>query len=81
MSMTWSTSEGVLNAHGKTRDDYRALIKGVCTSRGLPYLEGLDAIPNDPAYFVDGVHPNDRGHKAMGTFLLRQLRTLGWLSS
>jgi lysophospholipase L1-like esterase len=36
-------------------------------------------VPHDPAFFVDGLHPNDRGHRAMATFLLRALRQLGWL--
>jgi lysophospholipase L1-like esterase len=79
MSPTWSTSEGMLNSQGNTKDDFRAATQALCTARGDAYLEGKDAIPNNPAYFADGVHPNDRGHKAMGTFLLRQLRILGWL--
>jgi lysophospholipase L1-like esterase len=59
----------------------RVATRAVCSARGYAHLEGKDAIPNNPAYFVDGVHPNDSGHKAMGTFLLRQLRGLGWLGS
>jgi len=80
MSPTWSTSEGILNTHGATKDDFRAATRAVCAARGAAYLEGKDAIPNDPAYFVDGLHPNDRGHKAMAAFLLRQLRALGWIT-
>jgi lysophospholipase L1-like esterase len=78
MGFTWSTSEGVLNAHGKTRDDYRAIIKDVCTARSVPYLDGKTAIPNLPTFFVDGLHPNDKGNRAMGAFLVRQLHGLGW---
>jgi hypothetical protein len=81
MSPTWSTLEGMLNSNGNTKDDFRAATQAVCAARGDAYLEGKDAIPNNPAYFVDGTHPNDRGHKAMGAFFLRQLRTLGWLGS
>ena len=80
MSPTWSTSEGVLNSHGNTRDDFRAATLAVCEARGATYLEGKDAIPNDPAYFVDGLHPNDRGHRAMAAFLHRQLVALGWIT-
>jgi lysophospholipase L1-like esterase len=80
MGPTWSTSEGLANAHGNTKDDYRAATRVLCEARGAAYLEGKDAIPNDPAYFVDGLHPNDRGHKAMGRFLLLQLRALGWIT-
>src|SRR5262245_14467677 len=79
MSPTWSTTEGIPNAHGNTKDDFRAATRAVCAARGVAYLEGKDAIPNDPAYFLDGVHPNDRGHKAVGSFLVRGLRALGWL--
>jgi len=79
MSPTWSTSEGVLNSHGETKADYRAATKALCEARGLPYLNGLDAIPNNPAYFVDGLHPNDRGHKFMGNYLVKQVELLGWL--
>jgi hypothetical protein len=81
MSPTWSTSEGMLNSNGNTKDDFRAATQAVCAARGDAYLDGKDAIPNNPAYFLDGLHPNDRGHKAMGAFLLRQLRALGWLAS
>jgi hypothetical protein len=81
MSPTWSTLEGMLNSNRNTMDDFRAATQAVCAARGDAYLEGKAAIPNNPAFFVDGLHPNDRGHKAMGAFLLRQLRTLGWLGS
>jgi GDSL-like Lipase/Acylhydrolase family len=78
MGMPWSTSEGLVNAHGKTRDDYRAIIKGVCEARGYVYLDGLQAIPHSPAYLTDGVHLNDKGNRSMGQFLIRALHGLGW---
>ena len=79
MSPVWTTSESALNAHGDTKDDFRAAVRAVCAARGATYIEGKDAIPNSSEYFVDGVHPNDRGHKMMGKFLLLQLRALGWI--
>ena len=57
MGMPWSSSEGLVNAHGKTRDDYRAIIKDVCEARGYAYLDGLQAVPHSPAYFTDGPTP------------------------
>jgi lysophospholipase L1-like esterase len=80
MSPTWTSTEGMLNQEGFTRADFRQTIKEVCTARNLPYIDGLAAIPNSPAYFVDGLHPNDKGHRVMATFLLKQLKALGWLS-
>ena len=76
--MPWSSSEGLVNAHGKTRDDYRAIIKDVCEARGYAYLDGLQAVPHSPAYFRDGVHLNDKGNRLMGQFLIRELHDLGW---
>lgn len=80
MSPTWTSTEGMLNQEGFTRADFRQTIRDVCTARNRPYIDGLAAIPNSPAYFVDGVHPNDRGGRVMAVFLLHQLKALGWLS-
>lgn len=80
MSPTWTSTEGMLNEEGFTRADFRETIKEVCTARNRPYIDGLAAIPNSPGYFVDGVHPNDKGDRVMAVFLLKQLKALGWLS-
>ena len=80
MSPTWTSTEGMLNQEGFTRDDFRETIKEVCTVRNRPYIDGLAAIPNSPAYFVDGLHPDDKGDRVMAVFLLKQLKALGWLS-
>ncbi|HEV7732827.1 MAG TPA: SGNH/GDSL hydrolase family protein [Candidatus Binatia bacterium] len=79
MGPTWSTSEGVTNSLGYTKDYYRYATYLACASRGFPYIEGKNAIPNSTAYFPDGVHPNDAGHQAMGAWLAGQLSVLGWL--
>jgi lysophospholipase L1-like esterase len=62
------------NAVGLSLDDYRALIAADCTAAGGVTLDGLAAVPHAPAYFADGVHPNDRGHAALAQFLARALR-------
>lgn len=80
MGPTWTSTEDTVNAHGELRDDYRAEIEKVCTARGHAYLEGRDAIPHDATYFVDGLHPNDKGNRSLGTFLIKQLHSLGWLN-
>ena len=79
MSPTWSDREGELNAQGATLDDFRAATRTVCESLGATYLDGKEVIPNDASYFVDGLHPNERGHRAMSTFLTRGLRELEWV--
>jgi len=80
MSSPWSAlRDGQANGYGETLDDYRARTRTVCEAHGYAYLDGLQAVPNDPAFFLDGLHPNDRGHRAMATFLLGELRHLGWL--
>jgi lysophospholipase L1-like esterase len=78
MSPTWRSGDGQPNTRGETLDDYRAATRAVCESRGATYLDGKDVIPNDPAYFFDGLHPNERGHRAMSSVLARRLREIGW---
>ena len=36
MSPTWTSTEGILNQEGFTRDDFRETIKEVCTARNRP---------------------------------------------
>ena len=80
MSSPWSSfRDGRPNTYGETLDDYRARTKAVCEAHGYTYLDGTLAVPHDPSFYVDGLHPNDRGHRAMATFLLGELRRLGWL--
>jgi GDSL-like Lipase/Acylhydrolase family len=79
MSMTWSAAEATLNAKGNSMDEFRDAIRATCTAMGKVYLDGKDAIPHSSEYFRDGFHPNDRGHRFMGAFLVHRLRELGWL--
>lgn len=79
MGITWSDLEGRPNARGYTKDDFRAATRRACDVRGIPYLDGRDAIPNDRTHFPDGQHPGDAGHRAMGRWLAKQLAARGWL--
>lgn len=79
MGPTWSTTEGQPNGIGLVKDHYRFATWVACASKGFPYIEGKNAIPNSTAYFPDGVHPNDAGHRLMGIWLKNELTTLGWL--
>ena len=81
MGPIWSIGEGAANANGETKADFRAMVAEVCAARGAAVLDALAAIPHDPAYFADGVHPNRRGHRAMGDFFIHELRKLGWIAT
>ncbi len=78
---TWTTEdEGRRNDAGATLGDFRAAVQQVCAARGAVVLDGLAAIPHDAMHFDDdGVHPNDRGHRAMAYYFWWHLRALGWL--
>jgi lysophospholipase L1-like esterase len=67
LTPVWGTSENNPNNQQAVPDDYRQVIRDVVTERmatdpHIHLIEGLDLIPNDPAYFVDGLHPNDAGY-------------------
>jgi lysophospholipase L1-like esterase len=79
MGPTWSAEEGRPNAGGHTKDDFRAATRRACGARGIPYIEGRDAIPASRRYFPDGVHPDDAGHELMGRWLRDQLAARGWI--
>lgn len=55
----WYVNEAAPNAAGNTLEDFRAVIRQVCASQTI--VEGVNAIPHDLAYYVDGRHPNNRG--------------------
>jgi lysophospholipase L1-like esterase len=79
LSPPWRESEASPNGNGNTLDEFRDVIHDVCTAAGGTYLDGKAAIPNAPAYFIDGLHPNARGHRAMARFLKAELGQLGWI--
>jgi lysophospholipase L1-like esterase len=79
LSPTWRSEEENPNPNGDTLDDFRDAIRDVCTAAGGGFLDGKDAIPHDVNNFPDGLHPNERGHRAMAKFLKTELDRLGWL--
>jgi len=79
LSPPWRQDEASANGNGDTLEDFRDVIRDVCTEAGGTYLDGKDAIPNSLSYFPDGLHPNERGHRAMARFLNAELNQLGWL--
>jgi GDSL-like Lipase/Acylhydrolase family len=62
----WGTREATPNAQGLIPEDYRDVIRSVVQERmltdpDLHLIEGLDLVPHDPSFYVDGLHPNDEG--------------------
>ena len=62
----WTGVESVANGQGLYVRDYRQAIASVVRQRmigdpNLHLVDGLTLVPNQLAYFVDGVHPNDAG--------------------
>jgi lysophospholipase L1-like esterase len=49
-----------------------------CAPQG-GFLDGKASIPHDVNNFPDGLHPNERGHRAMAKLLKTELDRLGWL--
>ena len=71
--------ETITNKLGLTVEDYRAVIRQTCMSRGGHVIEGLNLVPHDTRLFANGrVHPNDRGNGYLAKRLHEQLRNLGW---
>jgi lysophospholipase L1-like esterase len=65
------------NTVGHVLDDYRLVVQEECSrASGIP-LDGSQAIPASVAYFSDTIHPNDRGHASIASWLLEQLRAHG----
>jgi lysophospholipase L1-like esterase len=62
----WRANENQPNAAGLFLQEYRDAIARVCAT--LPQavtVDGLQLVPADPSYFVDGLHPNARGNVLM----------------
>lgn len=53
------------NEHNLALDDYRALIKETAEKfPGVQVIDGCELVPDDAAYFVDNVHPDDLGFRS-----------------
>lgn len=71
----WRTAETTPNVRGLRLQQFRDAIAAVCTAKGATVVDGLTLVPHDPAYFVDGVHPNARGYAYMARVLAKVLQT------
>jgi hypothetical protein len=73
----WTAYEAQPNRLGLLVEDYRAVIRTVCQVRGARILEGRTLVPADPRYYVDGIHPNALGARALGRGMITALRAAG----
>ena len=63
------------NPHPIPLDAFRDCIRAVAREfPGVQLIDGLGLVPADPAFFVDGLHPNDDGMRTMATSLLKVLQ-------
>lgn len=73
----WRTDAARPNLAGTTLADYALAIREVCSSRGVPVIEGLDLLgPGDQARLVDGVHPDASGIQKMARRLAGKVAPL-----
>jgi len=70
----WFAGESKPNAGGYTLEDYRAVIRQVCAKQTV--VEGVNAIPHDPAYYLSGPHPNELGTELLSRAVAAALRPL-----
>jgi lysophospholipase L1-like esterase len=70
----WFQNESIPNSHGYTLEDYRVVIRQVCAGRTI--VEGGQAIPHDPAYYVSGPHPNNLGTELLSRAVGAALKPL-----
>ncbi len=65
------------NEAGVALEEFRKVLRAVADeSKNVTVIEGPSLVPADPDYFVDGVHPNDRGMEEMGKNLAPHLKAL-----
>ncbi|MBQ4106582.1 MAG: SGNH/GDSL hydrolase family protein [Lentisphaeria bacterium] len=64
------------NQLGLLLQDYRDTIAAVAREFPVTLIDGRDLLPADPAFFVDGLHPNDAGAERIAAALLEQLPDL-----
>lgn len=62
LSMTPFSSSPQTNAFGETADQFRACVRELAESRpDTLFIDGTTLLPDDPQFYVDGLHPNDAG--------------------
>ncbi len=54
-------------------EDMCGLYREIGVKLGIEMIEGSALVPHDGKYFVDGVHPNDRGYAYYASRLIRKL--------
>lgn len=68
------------NMHGKTLKDYVDAIRDIVTKKGIDYIDLYNQFFPQPVtnqgdmYTVDGLHPNDYGHKCLAEVLEKYLK-------
>ncbi len=64
----WRGDERNPNAYSAKIRDIRRFIQDSAQNNQLEVIDGLELVPNQSSFFVDGVHPNDEGflHYALG---------------
>lgn len=70
----WDTIKYYKN--GNLRE-YDGIIKAVCAKSKIPFVDVFDMGPD--AIFVDGLHPNSRGHRIIFGRVREALAKNGWL--
>jgi lysophospholipase L1-like esterase len=70
----WMANEGQRDRNGATLEDYRAAVRTACA--GHVVVEGRTAIPNEPKYFGDRLHPNAQGNRRLAQAVAQSLRKL-----
>jgi len=62
------------NDAGRTLEHYREIVRETAErTGGIPVIEGPDLVPAEAEFFVDGVHPNDAGMRAVARGLAGRL--------
>ncbi len=68
------------NMHGKTLKDYVDTIRNIVVRKGVDYIDLYNNFFPQPitnqgdTYTVDGLHPNDYGHKCLAEVLEKYLK-------
>lgn len=74
LSMTPFSSSPQTNAFGETADQFRACVRELAESRpDTLFIDGTSLLPDDPQFYVDGLHPNDAGAELFYRNLARYL--------
>lgn len=74
-ALTWVGRTGEPNAIGIHLDQYRQVLEPLADLSPLVKLiDGTTLVPDDPSFFVDNVHPNDKGFAVYGQQLAKHAK-------